>query len=104
MTLDGLLALLIRKHRPELRRTDQLLDLDEGVAAMPAIQSPPSQRRQGDMPRMKDAFAAASNRPWFEEFARVAVDGLAWEEAVSAATARLGADEGCARDGLRVPA
>ncbi len=68
--LDAYWHMLIRKHRPELTEGVRILASTE-VAPMPAFvasASAPAEMIAG----LKAAFAEASNRPWFAEFA----DGL----------------------------
>jgi len=68
--LDAYWHLLIRKHRPELTEGVRILTSTE-VAPMPAFVASIS-APTGMIARLKAAFAEASLRPWFAEFA----DGL----------------------------
>jgi len=84
--LDAYWHMLIRKHRPELTQGVRTLTSTD-VAPMPAFVASASAPPQM-VAALKAAFASASLRPWFAEFAdRLLLDGFAAvDEADFAAT------------------
>ena len=100
--LDAYWHLLIRKRRPELTEAVRILTSTD-VAPMPAFVASASVSAKM-IASLKAAFAAASNRPWFAEFAEVLLlDGFAdVDEADFAAT--LAWDREARAAGYDVPA
>jgi ABC-type phosphate/phosphonate transport system substrate-binding protein len=100
--LDAYWHLLIRKHRPQLTEAVRILTSTD-VAPMPAFVGSASVSAEL-IASLKGAFAAASNRPWFTEFAEVLLlDGFAVvDEADFAAT--LAWDREARAAGYELPA